>query len=396
MTPNYKSAHMVAKLVKEVSKETTVIMGGAHPTVLPVETLQDPNVDIVVRGEGELTAFEVTESIAGRLQLKDIAGISFKENGKIIQTPERVPIEDLDSLPLPARHLLPVEKYRPFFPDQLFKAPVEAILTSRGCPFRCIFCAARVISGRKYRWRSPKKVIEEIELLINEYGIQQLGIIDDTFTADKKRAEKICEELITRKLNKDLVWLCATRVDAVDRDLLKKMCEAGCRSISYGIESGSQRLLNLIRKGISLDQAKKAVKSTKEAGIECRGTFILGLPTETRNESMETINFAKELDLDFAKFSLATPYPGTELHDIAVSDGNLSIDWSMLSSMIGFSECDPAYVPTGRDPKELKSLQRKAMKEFYFRPKQIWGFAKNIHSLNDIKRYLWGAYGLLR
>jgi len=391
VTTNFYEACEIARAVKKASERTRVVLGGPHPTVMPEEALRHEEIDLVVRGEGEVTMHEVASGRNNR----EIEGLSFKEGGKIVHNLDRPLIEGLDCLPMPARHLLPMERYRPE-PDFVVRSPTHVLITSRGCPYRCIFCAARLISGYKYRMNSVQRVLEEIDLLVTRYHARGLLFYDDNFTVNRERAEEICDRLVEKYSNEGLVWACSTRVDNVDKALLRKMRSAGCRIISYGIESGSERLLKLIRKGIALEQVKAAVRWTKEAGIECRGSLILGLPTESKEESLRTIQFAKELALDRAKFSLATPYPGTELYRQALeSDSFEAKDWSRFSAMAGFSTYLPIYAPQGRSPTEMKDLQYKAMREFYLRPSCILNLVKNVRSWKDLERYFWSFMSLL-
>jgi len=395
-TPLVYPAHRIAKTVKAVSRQMTVIMGGPHPTILPEETIADENVDIVVRGEGEITLFELVTAIENGSSLNSILGITYRDNGNIVSTQNRPLKTDLDSLPLPSRHLIPIGKYRPQI-DIYSRLPWTHMLTSRGCPYKCIFCASRQISGHKYRVRSPEKVVEEIDLLVNQYSIRNIGMADDNFIVDRKRTERICDMLIKEGYNRTVDWSCALRADKVDQSLLKKMRAAGCRCICVGIETGSQRLMNILKKHLKLEKVEEGVKMMRKAGIKVRGTFMLGIPTETEEETLQTINFAKKLNLDFAKFNIITPYPGTELYEMAKERGLVGDDtWARLIPGIGFSEAEPVFVPEGRDPKELKAKQRRAARTFYLRPRPIWNLASNIGSFDDFKRYFYAAKLLLK
>ena len=395
LTPIAEGAHQVAAIAKGVSREITVVMGGTHPTVLPEETINDENVDIVVRREGEHSLYQLVETVIGGGDLERIEGLTFRKDGEIIHTRERPFLEELDSLPLPDWSLVPLDSYHQI-PDATFREPVRCVLTSRGCPFRCIFCSARLSSGYRYRVRSPQNVIEEIDLLINRYGARQLAFLDDNFIVDKQRAMEICDLIIERGYHKKVVWTCAGRADQISEPLLRKFKESGCVLISYGVETGSQRLLDLIKKGLTIEQIEEAVRLTRKVGIKARGTLMLGLPTETPEDSRQTVEFAKRLGLNFAKFSLATPYPGTELYRLAKEQGLLKTDdWRYFSSMAGFGGYDPVYVPEGREARELRQWQKRATRDFYLRPRQIWDLLRNITSFHDIKLYLGVARELL-
>ncbi len=395
-TPLVYPAHKIAKIVKGLFRQVTVIMGGPHPSVLPGDTIADENVDIVVRGEGEITLFELVEAIKGGTSLSSILGITYRENGKILTNPDRPLITDLDSFPLPSRHLIPIREYHPQA-DIYYRSPSTIMITSRGCPHKCIFCASRRISGYKYRVRSPEKVIEEIDILVNQYGIRNIGIADDNFIVNRKRTEKICDILIKEGYNRRMDWSCALRADGVDQSLLKKLRTAGCRCICVGIETGSQRLMQILNKRLKLEKVEEGVKLIRKAGIKVRGTFLLGVPTETEEETLQTINFAKKLNLDFAKFNIITPYPGTELYEMAKKRGLVGDDtWSKLIPGIGFTEAEPVFVPKGRDPGELKAKQQRAVKAFYLRPRPLWNLLGNIRSFSDFKRYFYAAKLLLK
>ena len=231
-------------------------------------------------------------------------------------------------------------------------------MSSRGCPFQCIFCSSSRFFGKKYRTRTTKNVVDEMEYLVSEYKPRSIEFSDDEFTLNRKRVEEICDEIKSRGL--DIGWACSSRVDTISRSLLKKMKRAGCFLIYYGIESGSQRILNFIKKGIRIDQIVKAVRWTKEAGIKALGSFIIGFPDETREEIEETIKFSKKLNLDYAQFSIATPYPGTELYQIAKRNGLLlTNDWSE------YTAARPVMKMRKLSSEELLKIYREAYMKFY-------------------------------
>jgi len=393
MTPMVTETHMVARIVKSRKNPPLVVVGGIHPSILPEDIIADPNIDVIVRGEGEHTFHELLEAWPDG-DLDTIRGLTFRRDTETIHTPDRPLLDDLDSLPMPARHLVNYEGYHQV-PDAVFAEPLREILTSRGCPFQCIFCSARFISGYKYRYHSPERVLDEVDLLVNKYGARQIAVLDDNFVVDRTRTVEICEGLLRRGYHKKVVWTTAARADQVDYELMKLMKEAGFQLVSFGVETGSPRLLKMIKKGETMDQIARAVEDAHRARLKVRGTLILGLPGETREESLATIKWAKSLRLDFAKFSLATPYPGTVLFDIAVRQGMKTDDWSHFSSMAGFADYDPVFVPEGRDAAEMARLQKQAMREFYLRPRQILNLLKNVTSWNDIKMFYYGARSVL-
>jgi anaerobic magnesium-protoporphyrin IX monomethyl ester cyclase len=395
-TPMVPQMRAVAELAKTILPHSKVVVGGTHPTVMPAGTLEDPNIDVVVRGEGEHTLLELFGAWEGSRSLEDIKGVSYRRDGIIAHSPDRPFHKDLDSLPLPARHLLPLDSYRQV-PDAAIATPIRAMITSRGCPHQCIFCSARLSSGYHYRARSPLKVLEEMDLLVRDHGARQIIFLDDNLVVDRQRVWDMCTLIKQHGYHKRVVWTCAARADQVDQALLRLMRSAGCRLISFGVETGSARLMKLIKKGLTIERVTEAIHAAKRVGMMVRGTFILGLPTETLDESLRTIAYAKELPLDSAKFSLATPYPGTELYAIAVEEGMPPLaDWGRLSSMAGFSNYEPAYVPSGRDASELKALQRKAMRDFYLRPRQLLTMVSRTRTSSDLLLYWEAAKSLLK
>jgi radical SAM superfamily enzyme YgiQ (UPF0313 family) len=389
VSPVMSRAYELASMVKEISPDIKVILGGVHPSVLPEESLKNKDIDLVIRLEGEITLWECVQALSEGKELNSILGISYRKNGEIIHNPDRPFVKDLD--------------YFPRFPYDLFMAEdnryyPNIIITSRGCPWRCFFCSARKVTGNIYRWHSPERVMEEIETIYTKYHVDRINIADDNFCVNKERVFKICDLIKERGYHKKITWHCETRPNLITEPLLEKMVEAGCYQISFGIETASQRLLDLANKKITIESIIRGVKMAKKMGLKVRGSFILGLPTETRKESLATINFAKKLDLDEAKFSLATPFPGTAFYDLAIKEGfPVSENWERLSTVAGLGDNNPVYIPAGRTAAELKNLQRRAYLKFYLQPKQLWSLIKGkrlgfiglvkIRSIKDLWRY---------
>lgn len=305
-----KNALKIADLVKEVNDESWTVLGGPHVTFKDTETLRNPNVDVIVRREGELTMSALAQRIRKeKADLEDIDGITYRKNGRIIRNPDRPLIEDLDGLPPPAREL---------FPLHLYKYP-GTLITSRGCPSKCIFCSANAMCEGRYRIRSPANVVAEITDMINRFGFTKFFIADDTFTVFKERTEKICESL--QKL--EIIWFCESRANTVNRQLLDCMARAGCKVIQYGVESGSEKILKSIRKGITLEQAARAVKWSVETGIMPVCSFMVPHPEDTVETIKETKKFMEKLKAMGALVvvSATTPFPGTYLYDHAQEIG---------------------------------------------------------------------------
>ncbi len=356
-TSTIYDAYKVARLTKEINPKAVVVIGGPHVSFTAEQTLREcPFIDVVVRGEGETTTEELITCLEEGQPLEEVRGISFRKDEKVVETENRPFIENLDELPFPAYHLLPMDRYK------VGRHHFANIITSRGCPFSCIFCSSSQLCGKRWRARSPENVIEELKVLKYEYNISEVEFLDDTFTLNSPRAEKICDLMMRENLN--LSWSASSRVNTLTQRLANKMRKAGCHTIYLGIESGSQKILDLIQKGTNLVQAERAVEILKGAKINVLGSFIIGIPGETIKSIKKTIKFAKKLNLNFAQFSICTPYPGTKLFDIAREKGFLlTRDWSKYTIL------DPVMKTPGILSKELKRWLLKAYLSFYLRPK---------------------------
>ena len=307
MTTSYASVEQAAAMLKE-ALGVTILIGGPHATSLPNETLQNPHIDYLIYGEGEETFIEFLRALENdNRQWDGFQGLWYKEDGRILNNPQRALIKDLDGLPYPARHLFRLHDYPLYAPtgEQML-----TVLSSRGCPYNCSFCFKGIV-GRTYRQRSPENIADELEHLMHAYGVRNFYFIDDLFTIDVRRLDKILDHFIERQM--DIRWQCLARVDRVNPELLGKMYQAGCREIHYGIESGNAEVLKRTAKHIDLKRVRDAVTWTEAAGIRAKGYFILGLPGDNEETIEETIEFAASLPLTEAMFSIATPFPGTQL-----------------------------------------------------------------------------------
>lgn len=382
-TPTMGHVFKIAEIAKkEVNPNCAVVAGGIHPTVLPKETIQNPFIDFVVIGEGEITFYEMVKTLAEkRTDFQNIDGLCFKKDGEIFITKPRNLIQNLDEIPLPARDLFNLSLYRSAPTKKVSSEPAGPILTSRGCAFNCIHCISRSIWGRMVRFRSVDNVIKEMEECIVKYGIKEFNIYDDTFTLNNERAMKICDEIIKRKWK--IWWISFSRVNTVTAELAATMKEAGCRKISFGLESGSQKILDIMRKNATLDMARRAVDIVRKQGIRAHASFMLGNVGETRETVRETINFAKSLDLDNATFFITSPFPGTELYEIAKKEGFITPEtrWEEFAPLTNAS---PILVQKNLTKEELVWWQKKAFKEFYFRPKYIIYKFKQLKEMNPI------------
>jgi radical SAM superfamily enzyme YgiQ (UPF0313 family) len=305
VTMNFITAARIVQEAKQYKPSLVTMMGGPHVTFDIEGTLNSyPEIDIILMGEGEETLMELLPLITDKRTWAGIKGIAFRSKGETIITEPRPPIEDLDSLPLPARHLLPMSRY------QALGYPVS-IITSRGCPNRCIFCLGRKMVGYKVRYRSPAKVVDEIEHILS-YGVDRINIADDIFTANKQRVKELCNEITRRGIT--FGWSAFSRVNTVDKETLQIMSDAGCDSISFGIESGNSEMLKRVRKGITLDQARNAIRYCKEVGIGAHASFMVGLPGETHQTMEDSRIFGDELDIVHG-YHLLAPFPGTTVRE---------------------------------------------------------------------------------
>ncbi len=386
-TPAVISVLKISDIVKVINPKIFVVVGGPNASALPQNLLEiGESVDFVVIGEGEHTFLELLSYFKNKTEIKEVKGVGYREDGKIILTFKRPYIENLDELPFPARHFLPpLEKYH--FAIHCYKSlPVTSIITSRGCSCNCNFCSQSVF-GHRYRVRTPKNIVSEIEYLVREHSIRSIMIVDDTFTANKARVDEFCELLISKNLN--VSWLCYAGIQEVDKVMLIKMRRAGCHQIYYGIESGIQRLLNKMNKGITIAQIKDAVKYAKDAGLEVRGQFMLGYPTETLTEVERTIKFSKGLNLDYAEFSFTTPLPGSQLYNQVVSKGNFRFqsraDFEVFQEGTSIF-LDPILSLGEMNKEESEKYIKKAYRDFYFRFSYIIRYFLKIKTISDINK----------
>jgi anaerobic magnesium-protoporphyrin IX monomethyl ester cyclase len=383
MTPTINSAIKIARQIKELHNDVIIVLGGPHVTLFPEETLKRvPEADIVVQGEGEQTMVELVETLEnGNSVNTQVSGVTYREKNCIQSSPTRQLISDLDSLPFPAFHLLPMAKYR-LHPPHGRKLPSIPIITSRGCPYRCIYCSKSVF-GRQYRANSPAYVVNEIEHMMDKFNAREITFYDDSFTLDKKRAVAICEELQRRRI--DIPWTCETRVNLVNEELIEKMKKAGCYMIAFGVESGAQKILNTLKKDITLEQATRAFELTHKIGIQTIAYFMIGSPNETPETIKQTIEFAKKLDPDFVQFSIVTPYPGTELYSLAFGEGNSPEKWDTYVYADLNSVSNATFETKTMSRQELGEWTKKAYTSFYLRWRYVWKRLSKMNSLGELR-----------
>ena len=369
-TASFARGLELSKMIKNKYPDTVIIMGGIHPTVLPEETLKTEFVDIVVRGEGEIAVNLLYDAIKEKRNLSAIRGISYKDEvGKLIHNPDVELIQNLDILPLFPYHI---------FDELQNKYNLSFLVTARGCPYNCIFCSQRLVSGKSYRYTSPERAVEDLGILINKYNQKFVGFLDDNFIVNRNRTKRICELIIKNGFNKKATFSCQTRGDALDDEILKYLKEAGFAEIGIGLETGSERLMKLIDKGETVKENIEGVTLAKKYGFRVSGAFIIGLPTETKEERMQAFLLAKSLNIDNVRFNNATPYPGTKLYDMVLKENRLNAgeNWKNLSTcgtlVEGpFAKHEMAYVPTTCTKEELKKDILKMNLHFWLRPSRI-------------------------
>lgn len=329
----YDSALKIASICRECDKDIKIIAGGHQATTDPEGLLKSEYIDFVVRGEGEETVKELITSIEKANDgLSSINGLSYKNNGNFIHNRPRKLIDNLDSIPFPARDLLiDIDKH----PD-IFNVAVTGI--SRGCPWRCGFCSSSATWGRNVRFRSIENVIKEIRLLINRYGAKKIYFYDDTFTLKRNKVIEFCDKVISEQLK--LKWICMSRADCLDDELLKKMKSSGCQSIVLGIESGSERMLKFIRKEVNLTKIRETINLIKKNGIWVSTFFMVGFPTETKEDMLKTFGFMKEIGSNELYLSTYKPNPKTELHDYIIKNKNISPEWLLQTHYDTSRNCE--------------------------------------------------------
>ncbi len=368
-TPSIDNDLSLAAFIKTISSSTITAVFGTHVTVLDRQCLRDyPALDCIIRHEPELTALELAQAIRDKKAFAAIAGLTFRrDGGEIVTNPARPFIDDLDSLPHPAWHLIDISRYRlPFSNEQfLIIAPL------RGCPFNCTFCTCQTYYGRKLRKRSVANVMKEIQYDMARFGLKNFFIWAETFVVDKHYVEQLCRAIIEERLA--ISWTCNSRVDTVDAALLKLMKQAGCWMISFGIESAEQSILDEVHKGTTVEQARDAVRWAHEAGIKAVGHIILGLPGETAASIKKTMQYTKTLGLDLAQYYCAVPFPGSALYERACQEG-----WIQDYDFSHFKQDHAVMELPTISATDVNQCRTRAYRDFYFAPRNILNVAKLI------------------
>lgn len=376
-TTEYFPVRDLMTKIKEKYPKTTIIVGGVHITVFPEEVIKEKCFDILAIGEGDKT---ISDILAAK-KLNDVHGIVYrdKKTKKIVFTKRRELVKDINKLPYPAWNLFDLNKYTN---SRLSSRnnPVGHLETSRGCSYNCNFCN-KSIFGTNYRMKNANRVVDEIEYML-KVGFKEIHIIDDSFTQNIARAKEVCREIIKRKLKFSWSLINGVRVNLVDKEFFELARKAGCWQSGFGIESGDQRVLNMIHKKITLVQVKKAIKIAEESGIDTFGFFIFGLSGETIKSMQKTIDFAKSLPLTTAKFGMCIPYPGTEYYQELEAKGRIrTYDWSKYKI---HQIDDPLFNHPNLTWDMIAKYRTKAFREFYLRPSYAWRRLKRDIKIGDL------------
>ncbi len=356
----YSQCIQTAKAVKEVLPSCKVVVGGWHPSYNPESMLEHSEIDYVVMGEGERAMVDLATQISkgeNNSSTTNIAGVVYRHEGKIIKNAPKF-INNMDEIPFPAFHLLQIDLYERKM-EFLNVKPVDNMSIARGCPFNCAFCETSRLWGKTCRAFSPHRVVEDIQHLIANYGTKGIYFVNDNFTLRKEKTIELCQ--LIRKNQIDLEWVCDTRADLLSQDLLKEMKAAGCKTIWFGIESGSTRILEKLQKDVTLDQTEHAIKMCKAEGIQTACSFLLGIPGETVDDMKATFKFARKIDPDWCGFNIFVAVPGSALYDEVISKG-------LYDKIEDFA----AYVKTEDfNYESLLKIQRQFHSSFEKSPKRI-------------------------
>jgi anaerobic magnesium-protoporphyrin IX monomethyl ester cyclase len=356
----YNSAKEILTITKETHPNTITMIGGSHVSFWDENALNEcPSIDVIVRREGEVTFIELLQAVEEKKSFAGILGTTIRaSDGKMIRNEDRPFFEDLDSLPFPAFHLLPLDSFH-----RMGKT-IFPLTTSRGCVQWCDFCSTVRMFGRRYSMRSPKNVVDEMEMLYKKYGETQFTFYDDAFTVNRDHVIKMCEDIKARKLN--VTWDCETRVDMVDKELLTIMKNAGCITVWFGVESGSEKILAQMNKKIKLEQTRQAFKVAQKVGLMTIASAVIGFPGETEETAWETINFINSLNPDDIGCYVATPYPGTPMYDQVIKNG-----WLRITDFDKYDTATPTFETPSINIEHLAKIRYKAYQEFYLRPSYI-------------------------
>lgn len=380
LTAAYKSAVVVSQELKRAYPDSFIIFGGIHPTALPDEVLSHEHVDAVIRGEGERGLIELYRCVKEGKDYRGIPNLSYRDDGRIVHNERTFVLDDLSNYPP--------------FPYHLFTSPrydLGFVMSSRGCPYKCIFCSNRVTTGMKYRYRAAAAIVDELDMLYRQYNKRYVLFLDDNFLVNKARVYELIEEIKKRGLDKKMSFNFQARGDNTDEKILKALYDAGFRSIFFGLETSSEEIMKTIKKGETVAQCVTAVRLAKKIGFHVSATFIYALPGETHQDRVNCVNMSKELELDMVRFNNATPYPGTELYEMAMKENRLNVqgmyeNFNSVSTFIEnpFKGIPFSYVPTNNTEAAIRRdilfsyfsfyIDLKRLKSVFARPDQGVGW----------------------
>lgn len=395
LVTEYNEVVRLSKYIRGINHFVRLVLGGPLVTTHTQKVMLASKADYAVIGEGEKTVVELLEAVRCGGDVSNVKGIAYKaHDDTVVINPMRDPIADLDTISFPARHLLDMTRYtthhfKSFGLKLPYKVKSTTLCSSRGCPYECSYCYKEVW-GHKWRGRSPENIIGEMKLLKSQYDFNGFVFNDDTFVVDRKRAMDFCRQLIDSDLN--VKWYCNGRINLMDRELLGAMALSGCVGIAYGIESGNQRILDSIKKGITLEQIERVVKETKEVGIHITGYFMLGILGDTKETIQQTLDFARKLDLNFYGFTMTSPIEGTPMHTEAMKQGLMPYqeleDWSFRSSVNLTVDCTREDLEKFNDMAFREfTIQKRYGKNYLFNPKLWVDGAKSVAFLAGKRDY---------
>ncbi len=384
-TFNWPVVARLARRVRAALPGLPIWVGGPQLSLYPDECMTEPVVDLAVVGEGDETVIELLQRLAAGEELAGVPGTAVRRGDELVHGPDRPPVAELDSLPMPAIDLLPLSRYRSLD----LPTPYVSMVTSRGCPFRCRYCS-QVYVGGTYRAHGPQRVVAEMVRARRDLGAREIVFFDETFTLDRDWVFEVCERILAADL--DVPWNVRTRVDRLDRDTLVAMHEAGCIGVHVGIESGSPRVQQLMNKNLDLSGIGAALEAAREIGIETRGYFLLGYPGETRDEIDQTIALACDLPLDWASFTVTTPLPRIGITEDALADGRMAADYWREYTLGRVGEPPGCFTTDELSADDLDSLLQQAYRRFYLRPSLLGRKARTVRlwrEMPSIARTLW-------
>ncbi len=389
-TASFDMAAAGARLLKNNFPGLKTVAGGIHASYLPAASLKSGDFDFVVVGEGEMTMLELADKLAKKEAVSSVAGLAYLKDGKAFATAVRPLIEDLDALPLPAYQLVDLSKYYLGITRAVSTAPAASVLTMRGCPYKCTFCSHHYGYGGRLRKRGPADVVAEMKTLYGENGVREFQFEDPSFTCDPAHVKELCRLIVEQGLK--ISWNCNVRANTASEELFAAMAAAGCRRVLLGVESGSQEMLDRMKKGITVEAVRRTVALAKKYRMRVNAAFILGTPGETLETAAQTNALALELDPDYVMFSVYIPSPGGELFDNLAAEGKLDLDKVYGADYITvYSEREPMVELSSVPAARLLALMEEYTRGFYLRPRYIFKRLKTLALPGEIKRVLWGV-----